>query len=39
VQRGTHTITLGGVQNYMPPQQVVIVINTSFPNPLKIVFN
>jgi hypothetical protein len=39
VQRGTHTITLGGDQNYAPPQQVVIVINTSFPNPLKIAFN
>ncbi|HSY48341.1 MAG TPA: hypothetical protein VLC46_05990 [Thermoanaerobaculia bacterium] len=38
VQRGTHTITLGGVQNYTPPSQFVTVINTSYPNPMKIAF-
>ncbi len=38
VQRGTHTITLSGAPT-MPPSKVVTVIDTSFPNPMKIAFN
>ena len=38
VQRGTHTITLSGAPT-TPPSQLVTVINTSFPNPMKIEFN
>ncbi len=38
VQRGTHTITLSGAPT-TPPSQVVTVIDTSFPNPMRIVFN
>jgi hypothetical protein len=39
VQRGRHTITLGGDQDYTPLQQVVDVDNTNFPSPLQIEFN
>jgi hypothetical protein len=38
VQRGTHTITLSG-DSTTPLSQLVTVINTSFPNPMKIAFN
>ena len=38
VQRGTHTITLSGAPT-TPPSQLVTVINTSFPNPMRIAFN
>jgi len=38
VQRGTHTITLSGAPT-TPPSQIVNVINTSFPTPMKIEFN
>jgi hypothetical protein len=38
VQRGHHTITLGGAQNYTSPPMPVSVLNTSQQNPMILVF-
>ena len=38
VQLGTHTITLGGHQNYVSPPMPVQVFNTSKQNPLILDF-
>jgi hypothetical protein len=38
VQRGHHTITLGGAQNYTSPPMPVAVFNTSRQNPMVLVF-
>ncbi len=38
VQRGHHTITLGGAQNYTSPPMPVAVLNTSQQNPMILVF-
>lgn len=39
LQRGTHKISLGGVQsNYSPPSITKLVVNTSLANPMIFVF-
>ena len=39
VQRGTHTISLGGIQsNYSPPSITKQVVNTTLANPMVFVF-
>jgi hypothetical protein len=38
VQRGHHTITLGGAQNYTSPPMPVSVLNTSQQNPMILAF-
>jgi len=38
VQRGHHTITLGGAQNYTSPTMPVPVLNTSQQNPMILIF-
>ena len=38
VQLGTHTITLGGAQNYNSPPMPVTVFNTSQQQPMILVF-
>jgi hypothetical protein len=38
VQLGTHTITLGGAQNYISPPMPVTVYNTTKLNPMVLVF-
>jgi hypothetical protein len=38
VQLGTHTITLGGTQNYTSPPMPVQVFNTSRAKPMVLIF-
>ena len=38
VQLGTHTITLGGAQNYISPPMPVTVYNTTKLDPMVLVF-